>query len=192
MRSFRKPALLLALVAVVALALPAVAGASKIESKPGTLTQVGAKITATSNDAYLTSSLFGNQPCHGGGLSPWTMYETLTKNNGTTFEGSSAAAGTATCQLTANGIFPIINPRWENFISSTAGKGTVSMSFETTVTELTCKWSGTAMPFTYVLGSSSITFTQAHLKATPAGCGTASFTGDFELKTFGTIPVILN
>src|SRR5215203_884733 len=175
MRSLRKPALLLALVAVIALAVPAVASASRLEYG-GKLLPVGVNFNAVSHKV-ITS--FGQ-------CSEWTVQEQITKNDGTTVEGICAAAGT-TRECSGSYPFYTVEPRWNSFTSTTPGKGTVSMSYEM-VSVVHCRYSGAALPFTYILGSNEITFNNVKLDG--GLCGTQYFSGTFAL-TIGGVPVIL-
>ena len=170
--------LTMAIGAMLALAIPAMASASSLTMPEKTLVPVGTAIQGTSTDVVTTTSL-GNLKCE-----KVTVNGKVTKNNGTEVEGTANGASTSSnCFFKTNPI-AIKNITLNNIKSTTIGSGTASLSFEAEVKpgELNCKYSGSAVPFTYTSGTDSLLLSGG-LTASPAACGTASIKGNFTLET---------
>lgn len=182
----KKANLLLATVAVLVLAVPAIAKAGTFTSKPGILTPLGTKFIATSTNFVLTTPL-GNTTC-----AHVELTAEVTKNTGGTVEGIGVGTGvTKTCLLVSK-VVVITDLTLRNFKSTSAGKGTVSITFEEDKPGgLVCHYEGTAVPFTYTSGSDSINFAKAALTATPVPCGPAALDADFTLTIAGS-PLIFD
>jgi hypothetical protein len=183
-------ALLLAAVSVVALAVPAMAGAHKVTSKAGVLAPVGTVLTLTGNDITFFSSLLGTTTCQ-----TVTLHLYLTVNDGTNVTGSGVTKAPATSGCT-NGTKPVTVTEVNIAQFKAEGTGT-SMSFVWTEDigspeTIECTFTGTSVPFTYTAGSDSIVFTKAGpIVGSPKGCGNSTLSGTFTLEIEKT-PVILD
>jgi hypothetical protein len=193
MRMLRKPVMFLSLIAVVVLAVPALASASKIEAKAGTLAPVGTNISLKSEGTVtLQDSLFGALTCESLSAS-----ETLGKNDGSTFETAQlngTEVQTSGCNMNGN---PITYEAFSiGLQSSTAakgavpGQGTATISFIRRLPSQRCVFSG-AIPFYYALGSHQISFYSSGPLKGGAGCGSETLTGHFNVS-IGSRSVILN
>jgi hypothetical protein len=184
----KKFSLLLATAAALCLAMSAAASASKVTSSAGVLTPVGTVITATGSDITFTSTTLGATTCK-----TLTVKFTLTKNNGTTAEGAGESEAPAQ-EFCVNGTKPVIVTTFTvaNVTMTTTGTGTMSFIATEDIGELHCTFTGTKVPFTYVAGSDTITFTNAGgITSVPVICGTAKLDGSFTLE-IKTAPVILD
>jgi hypothetical protein len=186
----KKLSLLVLALAVTAIALPVAANAAKVTSSAGKLTPVGTTLNATGSDPIFTSSLLGAITCE-----TLNLRVVLTKNDGTTFEGSSSVEqpaasgckfGASTIRITSIQITKLV-----------AGPTGGSMSFVMTtdfegVSSFECTFTGTNVPFTYTAGSDTIVFSSAGgIAGSPAGCATTKLDGAFTLEV-GAAPVILD
>jgi hypothetical protein len=184
----KKLSLLLAVVAAMSLAITATASASKLTSTAGVLAPVGSVITATGSDVTFTSSLLGATTCK-----TVTLQLTLTKNDGSIVEASGNNVNPAQ-EGCINGTKKVITTSFNitNLKTTTSGAGTMSFVTTEDIGELECTYTGTNVPFTYVVGSDVITFTNAAgIVGTPAPCGTAKLDATFTLEIKG-VAVILD
>jgi hypothetical protein len=184
----KKLGLLLVVAAALSLAVSATASASKVTQPAGVLVPVGTIITATGNDVTFTSSTLGATTCK-----KLTLKLTLTKNDGTTVEGSGNNANPAQ-EGCVNGTKSVITTSFNvsNLTSTSPGSGTMSFVVTEDIGTLECTYTGTKVPFTYVVGSDVITFNNAAgIVGTPAACGTAKLDATFTLE-IGAAPVILD
>lgn len=179
----KKLTLLAAAVAVVALAVPAMAGASQLTMPAGTTVPVETKITGTSTNAVTTTSI-GELKC-----AKVVLNGEVTKNNGTEVAGVGIGTGTTTTCTDEGASINITNVTLTSLASSTSGSGTAAFSFQADLPVVgTCTYTATAAPFTYVSGANpaELKFTKATLTASPSACGTAKLDGEFKLETTGT------
>jgi hypothetical protein len=173
--------LLMAAVAALACAIPALANASSVTSSPGTLTPVGTPIALTGTDITTQSPTLGNITCQ-----TLTPIIELTKNAGGIFEGfggnatpaqSGCINGTKTVKVTTF--------RITNLVSTSSGTGSMSYISEQDIAGvLTCTFTGTSVPFSYTVGANVIKFSAAAgiVGSPSATCGsTAKLTGEFRL-----------
>jgi hypothetical protein len=175
--------LLLAVVAALACAVPALASASSVTSSAGSLAPVGTQLTAKASGFTLKSSLFGPLTC-----STLNLNVALTKNDGSSFEASGANKPPVQsgCGFGSNPV-TITSFNVTNLSSTTSGSGTASFSIVEDIASLTCTFSGTAVPFTYTAGGSSISFSEGGpLTSSPGSCGTEKISGTFALERSAT------
>jgi hypothetical protein len=185
----KKFSLLMAAVAVLAFAIPAMASAGTVTSSAGVLAPVGTVITGTSSNTETTNTKFGTLKC-----ANVTVKGKLTENSGGKVAAKTEGVGsTKECKVGTKEL-TITDPTLLSLSSTAAGSGTVGLTFEATVPAIgTCHFAGTAVPFTYTAGSDSI-HVAGKLTATPAACGTgtgAEIHGDFTLE-IGSTGVILD
>jgi hypothetical protein len=168
-----------ALGALFALVAPAMASASPVLTMPaGTAVKTGTEITGTSTNSVTKTSL-GSLTCE-----KVDVTAKVEENSGTKIKAGGVGEGSSTvCKLGTTGI-TITHIKLNSLASSTSTTGTANFSFEADLPGLTCKYESKSgvTPVSWVLGSSSIHLA-GELTATPAACGTASFSGDFSLET---------
>ena len=186
----KKLSLLLAAAAVLAFALPAMASAHKVTSKPGVLAPVGTTITLTGTDVTFASSLLGATTCKS-----LTLTMKLTTNDGTNVTASGATKAPASEDCT-NGT-KIGNVTEVNITSFKAEGMDTWVNFVWTEdfegpNPIECTYTGTKVPFTYTAGTDSIEFNKASgIVGSPKACGTSTLSGTFTLEIEKT-PVILD
>jgi hypothetical protein len=180
----RKLSLLLAVVAVLAFAVPSMAGAAKATVEGG-LAPVTTKITGTGTDIILRSNLLGFITC-----ATLNLNGEITKNDGTTVEGSGKNVN-PTQTGCVNGkkevkVTEVVVTNIKATEAKAAGetaKGTVSFTSKVDVGELLCEFTGTNVGFTYVSGTQVIDANEsAGVVGAPTQCGTAKLTGEFSLE----------
>jgi hypothetical protein len=178
-------------VALVALAMaaPAAAGASQLESSPGVLAPVGTNITMKGYEVTFNTSWLGRLGC-----SRLDLKQKLTRNSGGFVEGAGVLENPfqENC-LNGTKSLTVSNAIVNSLTTSTSEKGTLGLTFDLQIgSELHCHYVGASLPFTYRHGDHGINFTSAKtLVSSPASCGTALLSGYFELL-IGRTPVILN
>jgi hypothetical protein len=185
----KKLSLLLAAVAVAALAVPVTANASSITSSAGKLAPVGTTLTATGTDVNITSAILGSITC-----STLTLDVTLDLNSGSTFTATEGPELPAQSGCVTNGRpFLITGVEVTHLVSTTSGTGTSSfiLGLEIfTSPKVHCTFTGTKVPFTYVVGSDTIAFSNA-AGVSGGPCGTAKLDGTFTIE-IGDTSVILD
>jgi hypothetical protein len=186
----KKFSLLLAAVAVLAFAIPSMASATVATLPAGTVAPVGTQITGTGSDIILHSSLLGTITCK-----TLNLNGEITKNKENIVEGKGENVS-PTQSGCVNGAKEVKVTKVEltNLFSETTGTGTVS--FKATVdigSELVCTFTGTKVPGTYALPSSSVLkFSEAgNIVSSPAACGTTKLTGEFTLEKTGTSTALI-
>jgi hypothetical protein len=182
----KKLTLLATAIAVLAFAVPAMASAAPSLTMPAkTLVPANvmsgnpnSNITGTSVNAKTTTSL-GTLTC-----AKVTLNGTVTENTGSSVKGVGTGAGTTTtCKIEGESI-NITDVTLAEIKSTVSGAGSASFSFQADLPVVgTCTYTGTNAPFTYVSGSSVITFNKATLTASPSACGTAALDGEFSFET---------
>lgn len=176
----KKLSLLLAAVAVVALTVPAFASALEL-TIGGAKAKPGDAINGVSTNT-ITKTSIGNLTC-----ATVEVFGEVTKNEATLVEGKGlegVPAETTTCFYKGTTPITIDDPTLLNLKTTELGKGTASLTFEATLPELTCHYSGTAVPFTYA-ATSDVIHLKGSLKSNPVGCGTATIEGTFTLEGAG-------
>jgi hypothetical protein len=188
----KKISLLLAAVAVIAFAVPAMASASTgLTSPAGTFLPVNTAIRGTNVGApTVTSSKFGTLKCEAVELNG-----KITKNNETEgAEGVGSGANTATsCTLPGGASFKVKNIELTSVKSLMAETEEGHAAFSFTATELPqeCIFSATNAKFTYVTNTDVIKFTSVPLTVTGVNCGTATFDASFTLETTAGVGIII-
>jgi hypothetical protein len=191
----KKFSLLLAAIAVLAFAVPGMASAHAVTSKANVLAPVGTEITGTGSDVTLTSNLLGAITCE-----KLTLKGKITKNDGSTVEGSGGAEKPPTvgCKNGTNPVTVTSVTVTKLFAGTVGGVSKTYATFDATVDiekpgeTLECTFTGTEVPFTYTSGGNSIVFTEAAgIKGAPAACGTAKLDGTFLIE-IGSTAVILD
>jgi hypothetical protein len=186
----KKLSLLMAAMAVLAFAVPALASAKPVVTKSaGVLANTGEKFTGTGSDVILNSSTLSEITCN-----KLNLVGTLSKNN--TSEGVAGASNgefTAAECRNRTGVFNFTAFRRTSITATgSPAANSVLASFEATVdvgaTE--CKFTGTNIAGTFAAGKNTITFTGAS-GVKGGGCGTATLTGTFALE-IGTTAVIFD
>ena len=180
----KKFSLLMVAVAVLAVAVPAMASATELNTKStgGEATRVplNTVVTGTGSEVTLTSSTLGTIKCK-----KLNLKGKVTTNNGTTVEASSAAETPVqeTC-LNGTKAVNVTSVTLTKLFSNTTGTGTVSFTATVDVgPELECTFTGTNVAGTWTSPSSTLTFTSATgVTSTPPACGTAKLDGVFSLE----------
>jgi hypothetical protein len=183
-----KTRLLLVAVALLLFASPAMASAGTITAKAGTLATVGSSLSGTSLNMHITSSI-GDIVCKDAPFVNSIEKNTAlvgfeTKQNASSEPTECFFKGTIATQPTSFNIEKLVST------ASETGKGTASLSMSFDLPSLLCTYTATAVPFTYVVKSNQITFTKGALKASPAGCGTATLDADFTFTIGGTAVIL--
>lgn len=185
----KKITLLATATALVAFAVPALAGAApQITYPAGTRLAVGTAITGTSTNWVTTTSL-GDIKC-----AKKTIPAVLITNSELSVEAKgSGEATTVNCSVEGESI-KTTDFTLTNLKSTTTGSGTATFSFKADLPVVgTCTYTAINAPFTYATGGSSINFYKATLAASPSACGTAKLDADVSLeKTSGGNVLILD
>lgn len=184
MRSFRKTALLAAMVAaVMAFALPAVASASSL-TYLGKPVSVGSEFSATSTNFVYRGYFYAqwNQ------CKKVTLPSKVEKNSGAIVEAKGVGFGTAENCMYAEKNTTISNLELRNLTLESPTAGKISLKFDIWMLGTFCQFEGSAIPVTYSSGGSSINVTYGQMK----GCGTLTINGDFALKNPAGNPLVLN
>lgn len=183
----KKLSLVLAAVAVLAFAIPAVASASKATLN-GALAPVGTQITGTGSDVTLNSELLGAITCE-----TLNLNGEITKNDGTNVEGSgtNVSPTQAGCKNGKKAV-TVTKVVVTKLASSVSGHGVLSFTSKVDVGTLECEFSATEIEGTYVSGTNVLKAEGAGpVIATPSSCGNATLTGSFALESEST-PLILD
>jgi hypothetical protein len=188
MKSSKWWTLLPAALIALALALPAMASASRVELSPGKLAPAGTRISIAGSNIQIKDTALGVLPCKS-----WSLEEVLTENSGGVVNAIPGTAGTAAgCW---NGTKPLIisDIKWNQFHTSLSGSGTVNMSFTLQLgQEVVCHFTTSAVPFAYSPGGFVVQFSGAEsLHSSPAACGTAKFSGEFAMSISGGSHLVL-
>lgn len=187
----KKLSLLLAAVAVFATAVPAIASAAPTVTKQaGVSAPVGSLLTATNvGPVKITSSLLGTIECET--LDIREIKLTLNAGGLVNAE-SNGAFSTADCTSGTKDV-TVTTVKLEKTSSSVAGKGTTNFTISLDVVGgLSCTYTGTNVPFTYVVAGNHMTFNKAGpVDGAPAGCGSATFDATYTLE-IGSTDVILD
>jgi hypothetical protein len=181
----KKLSLLLAAFAVVAFAAPAFASAAPEVTINGLRAPVGTAITGTSTNFVIGTSI-GNVRC---AIVEFSA-ETTINNGSTVGVVGTSPFSTTKCSFKGGTPITIDDATLLSLHSSEAGKGTLGPTAEATLPELTCHYSGSAVPFTYTSGGNTLSITGS-LKASPAACGAAVASGAFTITSPGG-PVVLD
>jgi hypothetical protein len=184
---FKKLSLMMAAVAVLAFAVPAVASAASL-TEGSTELAVGARVVGTGTDIILTSNLLGTITCE-----KITLKGTVTQNSGGVAKGSGVAEkpGQTGCRRGTNEVIVTSVTLNELFTNTTESY----VSFETTldIGPTECTYVGTKVKGTVDFGTDLITFSEATgVAGKQAACGTAKLDGTFTLETENGTPIIIN
>jgi hypothetical protein len=188
----KKISLLLAAIAVIAFAVPAMASATTgLTSPAGTLVPVNTAIRGTNvGTPIVTSSKFGELKC-----STVELNGKITKNNATEgAEGVGSGTSTASsCTLPGGGSFKVKNIELTSVKSpaSTPEEGTASFKFTAFELPQECTFTATNDKATYVANTDSLKLEKAALTVTGTNCGTATFDGTFTLETTAAAAIII-
>ena len=188
----KKLSLLLAAVAVLAIAIPAMANAAVPLTSGGAKVEIGTAITGTSTNAK-TETGIGLLTCKS-----VVLKGTVTKNEAVAGETLAEGAGSgeftgSECEVegTKEPVekITLTNIKTGTKAGFTTGNGSASFSFQATLPVVgVCKFTGTNVPGTYSTTemTNKLTITKGSLSASPSACGPARLTGDFFLtKTTG-------
>jgi hypothetical protein len=185
----KKLGVLTAAMAVLALSVPAMAGAASVTSSAGKLAPAGSVLTATGIDITFQSDKIAVATC-----AKLNFATKLTKNDGTTVEASSSSEKPPVAECIQKPSNPITITSVEITKLFAASTGS-SLSFKLTVDFFSggeCTLTGTQVPFTYIPGDDRITFSFAHgITGNPTNCGNFYMEGNFTLE-IGSTPVILD
>lgn len=180
----KKFSLLLASVAVVAFAVPAVANAGpQLTMPPGTLIAPGTFVVGTSTDVTMQTS-FGLLSCK-----KITVTVKVTRNDGVAIHAEGAGVSTTTeCFLGGTKKIEITNLNVSTFSSTVTGSGQVNFTFEADLpNSIVCHFETPAAGITFTYPSSPasdvITSAKQKLVAKPPVCQPAEFKGTFTLET---------
>jgi hypothetical protein len=182
----KKISLLLAAVAAVAFAVPAVAGAHSVTSPPFKLAPVGSVMTATGNDITINSNILGAITCE-----KLTTEVALTKNNGVLWEAAGAAAVPPQMGCKNGGKAVVVTKlQVTRLLAEAAG---TTMNFTATVdigvapNEVECTFTGVNVPFEYVAAEPDVIkfANAAGVAGVPVACGNAKLSGTFTLEIAG-------
>lgn len=185
-----KASMLLALLAVVAFAVPASAGAAPAITEPaGVLVKTGALLEVSSTNAVVETSL-GKLSC-----AKVTGTGQITANTGSTIGAVGVGEGTSTtCFL--GGSKPITKTDFtlKKLHSETSGIGTASASFTADLPAgLVCHFETPTTPISFTSGGDVVKLVKADLIGTPAACEPALLSGEFTVQTDGGgAPVIID
>jgi hypothetical protein len=193
----KKFSLLLAAVAVLAFAIPAMANAATLK-EGSSLVPTGTEIFGTGTDVTLTSNLLSTITCE-----KLTLKGKVTDNGGTSGtvigSGTTTSPGQTNCK---NGTKPVVVNSValsKLFVESTT-KAYATFSASVTIgkspeTVLNCTFEGTEIPGTFTSGTGNVKFTAGstfNVKGTPSACGNAKLSGEFKLETTNGTEVQLN
>ena len=186
----KKFSLFMTTVAVLAFAIPAMASAApSVTSKAGVLAPKGMKITGTNVGHVLTTGTpFGTLTC-----AKVTLSGELTENTGTKVTGKAGTGTVSECNVNGSPL-TTTNITVTHLESTVAGSGKASFTYVSdTAGGITCDYIGTNVPFTYVPGSSHITFKEATGINGPGFCAAPNirFDATFALE-IGSTAVILD
>jgi hypothetical protein len=193
MRSIRKMALLAGVfAAVMAVSLPAVASAARLEYSGGELVPVGTEFSATStNFTFMTS--YGILSCQ-----KVTMPAELIKNGykegkAVVVEAESRGVGSAgICFFEGTQSFGL-EPKLRGFRLEGPGAGTMSLELNTVYPAgQKCHFERTDAPVTYSAGTNVLTLSSVKMKASPAACGPFYVSGYLSLADSLGKSLILN
>ncbi len=178
----KKLSLLMAAVAVLVFAVPAMASAAPTatNSKTGEVLKPGTAVTATGTDVTLTFATIGNLTC--GHLN---FTGTLTKNNDTEgVESESINQFTSAECTNKNGAVNFTEIRIHTTITA-SGTVKITIKFVFDLGGLTCTFNGTNVAGAYSPGTDTITFTEA-TGLNGGACGTAKLDGSFTMEVGST------
>jgi hypothetical protein len=177
----KKLSLLLTGLAALAYVGPSAANASAVTFPAGTLLAVGSTIELTGTNVIVTSTILGELKCEN-----LNLVGTLTKNTGTTVEGSGVEETPFQEGCSGpSGAIKLTHVTITKLVTTGSGHtGTLNFDTTTDIGALTCTIKGTDVPFTYTAGGDAIVFTKAGgITSSPAACGTLKVDGTFTVET---------
>jgi hypothetical protein len=183
----RWTAVVVALTAVAALAVPSMASAFKIESSAGKLAKVGTQLTLTGNVRVETGAI----PIYG---CRTASNANVTKNESTGVSFEAVNEGVAECnEGTELGLNRNRIKEFKLSFQTNKSSQTASLSFTSETRgrgAAVCKWSAQNIPFGYTSGGHVITIYEALVQRVSGNCESGYLNGEFEVS-IGTTPVIL-
>jgi hypothetical protein len=180
----KKLTFLLAAIAVLAFAVPAMASAAvpTLQEESGTPVKTGTTIRGTGSNVILTSSTLGEIKC-----TTITLEGVLSVNdmtNGITASNTGQVSPPTTDCTNGTNTVNVTNVTLTD-LKSTVG-GVAKTSFTAVVdigASTTCTFTGKEVEGTYANGGSVLTFTAATgITSSPVACGTAKLDGKFTLE----------
>jgi hypothetical protein len=185
----RKVLLLIASMATIAVAVPTVAAAApSLTYPPLVLIKVGTKTTATSLNWTLTTKLFKTFTCE-----QVAQEQEVAMNTGSSVLVVKNMAGTHTGCKNEGTSVSFTEVTMHQLAMTEPGKGTAALTISIPFGGVTtCVWSASKAPFTYVSGTSTVSFAEAPLSVTPPICGSATLDAEFTLTKFTPGPVIID
>lgn len=172
----KKFSLLIAAVAVLAMAIPALASATTV-TVGGSTAPTGAVLSGTSTNTVTTTEALGSLTCGTVGIAA-----KLTENSGGKVAATGSGEGsTSTCKNGKKEI-TITDATLLELHSTSPTSGTVKLAFKADLPGgILCEFSGTVAA-TFTAGMSSL-----HISGSLAGgaCGSSSITGDYALTSTG-------
>jgi hypothetical protein len=189
----KKLSLLIAAIAVLAFAVPSLASAAEATIPAGTRAPVGTEITGTGTSVTLNSATLGNITC-----ATLTLNGKITKNDGTTVEGSGETSSpTQTgCNNGAERPVTVTKVVLTKLAASGTGTGTkaATVSFTATVdlpAGVVCNFTGTNVAGSYTSGTNVLKFASATGITSTGGCSTAKLSAEFALEKTGTTTALI-
>jgi len=183
----KKLSLLLAAVAVLAFAVPAMANAAvpTIQNSAGEPLGVPTNIVGTGSEVNLTSSSLGSIKC-----TTITLEGVLTVNdmtNGITGSNTGQPSPPTTDCTKGKNTVNVTNVTLTDLSSTVGGDALASFTAEVDIGASTqCTFTGTNVTGTYANGGDILTFAAApNITSLPVACGTAKLDGSFTLEEKG-------
>jgi len=182
----KKLTLLMAVIAAVALAAPALASAApSITSSAGVLAPKGTKITGSSTNMVLQTSV-GKITC-----AKVTINEEITENTGSSVKGVGLGEGTtSTCKLGEKSI--TITDFTTTFTYVFPSTFHLEVTFTAHLPSLTCHFSGPVGASVTVGGNHITIGPSADLVGTPAPCEPSLLNGTFSFEQTGGGSIIFD
>ena len=174
MRSIRKIAMfVLALSASLAVALPAVASAARLEQPVGTLMPVGSLITAKSQNFVFHTS-WGNLTCN-----ELVLQSKVIQNDGASVQGVWGGPGAAKSCFINGTQEMLVTPELTSLNLSGPQRGTAGLEITMQLPKATCHLKSSSLAVTYSSGSSVLSIS-GPMEVTPA-CGPMTIQGSYSL-----------
>jgi hypothetical protein len=192
MRSIKKMALLAGVfAAVMAVSLPAVASAARLEYSGGELVPLGTEFSATStNLTFMTS--YGMLSCEEVAM-PAELIRNDNEEGEAIVEAEGGGLGSAgVCYFEGENSF-LFEPELRGLHLEGPHAGTADLEFHAVYPYgMKCYFEKTNAPVTYSQGSSVLTLSSVTMQASPAACGPFRVSGQLNLANSLGNPLILN
>ena len=172
----------MAIAALAALAIPAMASAAPVVTDPeGVILGTPANLKGVSNNAVTTNTPLGTLEC-----GTVEITAKLTENTGSKVKAEGTGGTTAVCETSEEEALTVTNPTLVSLTSTTAGSGSVSMSYTADVGSFECPYSANNGTFTYA-NDTDIIHVHAILTTPFVPCrpvsGSITFEGTFTITT---------